>query len=146
MPDLPDPETMGPVDVALILFEGNEFNGDVAPALAELQQDGTVRIIDLAFVSKDPEGAVSVVEATDTAVADAYAAVSEDPLDLLSDEDLEGLADQLDANSSALAIVWENTWAARLAGAVRGSGGQVVAQYRIPHETVAAAIDALREE
>ncbi len=146
MPDLPDPETMGPVDVALILFEGNEFNGDVAPALAELQQNGTVRIIDLVFVIKDADGVVSVVEATDTALSDAYAAVSDNPLDLLSDEDLESLADQLDPDSSALAVVWENTWAARLGMAVRGSGGEVVAQYRIPHETVTAAIDALREE
>lgn len=32
MPADLDPDSIGPVDVAVILFEGNEFNGDVAPA------------------------------------------------------------------------------------------------------------------
>ena len=33
MTDLPDPDTVGPVDVAVVLFEGNNFNGEVAPAI-----------------------------------------------------------------------------------------------------------------
>ena len=37
----------------MILFEGNKFSGDVAPALAELNDNGTVRIIDFAFVRKE---------------------------------------------------------------------------------------------
>ena len=55
MPAGLDVDTIGPVDVAVILFEGNKFNGDVAPALSDLNDSGTVRIIDLAFVRKDDE-------------------------------------------------------------------------------------------
>jgi uncharacterized membrane protein len=146
MPTIPDPEQIGPVDVALVLFEGNQFNGDVAPAIAELQTSGIVRIIDLAFVTKAADGSTGYVEATDTEVAEAFAGLADEELDLLSDEDLQGFADALEPNSSALAVVWENTWAARLATAVRDSGGEVVAQIRIPAANVAAALEALRED
>ena len=50
-----DANSIGPVDVAVIRFDGNEFSGDVAPALAELDRSGTVHIIDLAFLRRPPE-------------------------------------------------------------------------------------------
>jgi hypothetical protein len=56
------------------------------------------------------------------------------------------MAEGLDPDSSALVVVWENTWASRLASAIRGSGGEVVSYLRIPHETVATAIEALQED
>jgi hypothetical protein len=146
MAELPDPATIGPVDIAVIVFEGNRFNGGVAPAIADLQGSGTVRILDLAFVTKAQDGTTGYVEATDSEVAAAFAGLADEELDLLSDEDLQGFADALEPNSSALAVVWENTWAARLATALRESGGEVLAQIRIPAANVAAALDALREE
>lgn len=146
MPTIPDPETVGPVDVAVVLFEGNQFNGDVAPAIAELQQDGTVRIIDLAFLTKDADGNAAFVEVQDAEIADAFEGITESQLDMLSDEDLMGLADGLDTNSSALVIVWENTWASRLASAIRGSGGELISYFRIPREAVVEAILDLEEE
>ena len=73
MTDIPDPDTVGPVDVAVVLFEGNNFNGDVAPAIAELQQNGTVRIIDLAFLTKSADGEAAFVEVEDAGVSDAFA-------------------------------------------------------------------------
>jgi hypothetical protein len=145
MTEVLDVDAIGPVDVAMVLFEGSEFNGQVAPALAQLQDSGVVRIIDLALVAKTPDGDTLVVEVEDAAVADAFAVLSDGVLDLLNDQDLAGMAEAPDPGSSALVVVWENSWARRLAAAVRGSGGQLVAQYRIPHEVVAVALDALRE-
>ena len=55
MPAALDVDSVGPVDVAVILFEGNKLSGDVAPALAELNDSGTVRIIDFAFVRKETD-------------------------------------------------------------------------------------------
>ena len=55
------------------------------------------------------------------------------------------MADGLEPNSSALVVVWENTWASRLASAIRGSGGEVVSYVRIPREVVTTAIEALQE-
>jgi len=129
----------------MILFEGNKFSGDVAPALAELNDNGTVRIIDFAFVRKETDGSASVVEAGDAEVAEQFD-FHATRFDLLSEEDLVGFADELEADSSALVIVWENSWAARLAAAVRASHGRLVSQERIPRETVLRAIAALDEE
>jgi len=74
--------------------------------------------------------------------------VEDIPLDLdevdglLSEEDLDFIADVLDVGSSAVAIVFEHTWAAKLSSAVRGSQGQVVMNERIPADVVAAALVA----
>ena len=141
-----DPDTVGPVDIALIVFEGNDFNGDVAPALAELQDNGTVHIIDLAFLTKDAQGDVGYVEVADAGISDAFDALAGDQVDLLSDEDLALMAADLEPSTSALVVVWENTWAARIGAAVRGSGGYLASMQRVPREIVETAIAALDED
>ena len=146
MAQILDPNTIGPVDIALVVFEGNDFNGDVAPALAELNDSGTVHIIDLAFITKDGDGTTTVIEVEDADVSDAFAGLTGERLDLLNDEDLDLMAADLEPNTSALVIVWENSWAARIGAAIRGSGGYLVGMQRIPAEVVAAAIEALAEE
>ncbi|MFJ8016811.1 DUF6325 family protein [Streptomyces sp. NPDC096339] len=140
------PDTVGPVDVAVVAFEGNRFNGDVAPALRELQNSGVVRILDLTFVRKGPDGSVSVLELDDEAVDEAFRRVTGEGFDLLSDEDLDLVADGLPVNSSALIVAWENAWASRLATALRGAGGQVLLMERIPREVTVRAIAALDQE
>ena len=139
-------ESIGPVDVAVIMFDGNQFNGDVAPALADLHDSGTVRVIDLAFVRKEADGTTSIVEAGDADVADAFERVNNAQFDLLNDQDLADIAEGLRPSSSALVIVWENSWAASFAAAVRGSNGELIAMERIPRESVLRAIAALDED
>jgi len=138
-----DPNSIGPVDIALINFDGNQFSGDVVPALAELNDSGTVHIIDLAFISKDADGTTTVIEVEDANVADVFEGLTGHQLDLLSDEDLDILAADLDPNTSALVVVWENSWMARLGAAIRGSGGYLNGSQRIPADVVALALNAL---
>ena len=145
MPTRLQAETVGPVDVALIVFEKNEFTGEIAPALAELHDSGTVRVIDLAFVRKEADGSTSVIEVTDAEIADEYARVNDSQFDLLSEDDLSELSSELEPGTSAMVVVWENTWLARLATAVRESHGRVAALERIPREAVLEAIAALDE-
>ncbi len=136
-------DTVGPVDVAVIAFEGNQFNGDVAPALRELHQSGTVRVLDLSFVRKAADGSVDIVELGDPEVTEAFQSLTEAQFDLFSDEDLQAIADGMPARSSALVVAWENTWAARLGAAIRGSQGEIRLLERIDRDTVTAAIAAL---
>ncbi len=139
-------ETIGPVDVAVIVFEGNQFNGDVAPAIADLHDQGVVRVIDLAFVIKEVDGTTAVIEVEDAEVASAFERINDAPLDLLNDDDLAQAAADLEPGTSALVVVWENTWASRLAQAVRESNGTLIALQRIPRESVLLALSALDEE
>jgi hypothetical protein len=145
MPALLDSNSIGPVDVAVIRFEGQEFSGDVAPALAELDRNGTVHIIDLAFVRKHADESVSCVEVGDDGVTTAFDQLADSQFDLLSDTDLDKIAGGLEPDSSAMVIVWENSWAARLAAAIRGARGLLVGQERIPRDAVLQAIAALDE-
>ena len=54
-----DPAEIGPVEYLIVAFPGNRFRGEIAPALADLVDAGTIRIIDVAFVGKDEDGDVS---------------------------------------------------------------------------------------
>ena len=142
-----DATSLGPVEIAVIAFPENKFTGEIAPALADLVSSGTVSILDLVFVTKDADGNVAAVELSDVddEVAAPYLDIDGEVQGLLSDEDFEQLGDLLDPDSSALAIVWENSWARAFVSAVRGAGGVLVAHDRIDAETVAAALSEIDE-
>jgi uncharacterized membrane protein len=132
----------GPVELAVIEFPGSQFNGEIVPALAELVNEGIVRIIDLVLITKGDDGTVTSLELSD--MGDDDAAVFDD-LDgevtgVLSEDDLVLAGEALSAGSSAMVIVWEDAWARRLVDAIRGSGGRLVAHDRLDAETVAEAL------
>ena len=134
-------EEIGPVDYAVIAFPGNQFKGEIVPALADLVDAGTIRIIDAVFVSKDEKGEVFTLEFAELApdVQEALEALHIEVQGLFSDEELEAAAQDLEPNSSAALLVWENVWARKVAQAVRDAGGNLLAFERVPHSTVQAA-------
>lgn len=134
-------EEIGPVDYAIIAFPGNKFRGEIGPALAELVENETIRVIDVAFVAKDGDGNAVAMELMelDPEVQQALDSVGIEVSGLLNDDDLMDAADSLEANSSAAMIVWENVWARKVAQAMRDAGGELVAFERLPHEVVQAA-------
>ena len=146
MPVVLEADMIGPVDVAMIAFEGGEVSGDVAPALTDLQSSGTVRVIDMAFVRKAADGSTSVVDISDDAIAEVFERITDSQVDLLSEADLADLADGLTPETSALVVVWENCWAARFAASVRASHGRIAMLERVPHENVERAITALDDD
>src|ERR1700722_5554961 len=95
-------EKIGPVDVAVIAFEGDDFNTEVAPALSRLQASGTVQVIDLAFVRKDADGSTSIVELADEGVSEEFDQITESQFDLLSEADLTDIANGLEPSSAAM--------------------------------------------
>jgi|SRR5215207_7320393 len=128
----------GPVEMLVVKFPGNEFTGEIVPALEELVETEMIRIIDLLFVLKDSEGAVVVYE--QNAWGDEVAAVFE-PLvqsadELLSQDDAESIGVLLEPNSSAAMLLFENTWATRFATAMSNAGGEVVVNARIPQGVI----------
>jgi uncharacterized membrane protein len=135
---------LGPVDYIIVAFPGNEFKGEVAPALADLVEKGTIRIIDLAFVAKDEEGDITAFELTDIdpEVRKGFENLGVEVNGLFNDEDLRAAAEELDPNSSAALLVWENVWARDVAEALRNAGGILLDFERLPHEVVQAARDA----
>ncbi|HEY7537735.1 MAG TPA: DUF6325 family protein [Gaiellaceae bacterium] len=134
-------EEIGPVDYAIIAFPGNKFTGEIAPAIADLVENGTIRIIDIAFVGKDEDGNTAAFELTelDPEVQASLESVGIEVQGLLNDEDLQSTAEELEPNSSAALLVWENVWARKVTQAMRDAGGVLVAFERLPHDVVQAA-------
>ena len=122
-------EEIGPVDYAIVAFPGNQFQGDIAPALADLVEAGTIRIIDIVFVGKDENGDVVAAELLDIdpQVRAGIENMGVEVTGLFSDEDLEAAAEDLEPNSSAALILWENVWAKDVAQAMRDAGGELIA-------------------
>jgi uncharacterized membrane protein len=131
---------MGPVEYIIIGFPENQFKGEIVPALADLVESGTVRILDLVFVMKDADGTVTSVEYEDLP---GMSDLEGEADGLLSEEDLEMVAEVLEPNSSGLMIVWEDLWASRLAAALRDAGGVIISGERIPHDIVEAAFEGI---
>ena len=134
-------EEIGPVDYLIVAFPGNRFTGEIAPALAHLADAGTIRIIDIAFVSKDEDGEVAAFELTelDPEVREGLENLGVEVQGLFNEDDLAAAAEELEPNSSAALLVWENVWAKGVAKAMRDAGGVVFDFGRIPHEAVQAA-------
>jgi Family of unknown function (DUF6325) len=138
---------MGPIDYILVEWPGRQPNGEVAPHLVDLVDRGLIRILDLLFVAKDEHGDVAVLELSDLGGEVAELAVFEGAASgLLGDEDVERAGGVLAPGTSAALLVFENSWAAPFVGAIRRSGGELVASGRVPAEDVLAALDAAEAE
>ena len=141
-------EEIGPVDYVVLAFPGNQFKGEIVPALEDLVTAGTVRIIDTAFVGKDEKGELFTLEVTelDPDVQEALDALDMEVQGLFNDEELLAIGQNLEPNFSAAVLVWENVWARNVAQAIRDAGGVMVAFERIPHDIVQAAREWALEE
>lgn len=135
---------LGPVEMMLIGFPENRFDGSILPTLGNLVDAGTVRLIDLVMVSKDLDGNVTALEIDGLDdMSGAFAELEGEVGELFSEEDLEVAGEQLAPNSSAALVLWENSWAAKLSTEIFDAGGAVLLHDRVPAEAVAAAFQSL---
>lgn len=136
-------EEMGPIDYILVEWPGRQPNGEVAPHLIDLVDRGLIRVLDLVFIAKEEDGTIRGLEIADVGGEVTELSVFEGAASgLLSDEDVEEAGGVMEPGTSAALLVFENTWAAPFATAVRRSGGQLVSSGRIPVQAVLAALDA----
>src|SRR5208282_3033623 len=103
---------MGPVEYIVVSFPGNKFNGEIAPELIKLVESGTVRILDLLFIGKDAEGDVVAFEIDELGDALGFDQLPGEVGGLIGPDDIEFIASQLEPNSSAGLLIWEDLWAA----------------------------------
>ena len=141
-------DELGPVDWLVVEFPGSKFNGQIAPALLDLVERDVIRVLDLLVLKKDADGSLEAFELSDLDEGEigGLRSYETELAMLLSEEDVTSLAAAIEPGSSAGVLVWENTWAAPFASAVRRSGGQLVATGRIPIQALLAAIEADEEE
>lgn len=136
---------IGPVEFLLLGFEGNQFNGAIAPALGEVVGNGLIRLLDVAIVIKDADGEVAILEMQELPddVADAVRTLTGEVRGLMSEADLLEVADNLAPQTTVAALLVEHVWATRFATAVRSAGGELIVSERIPGDLVDQARDTL---
>lgn len=142
-------DELGPVDYLVVRFpEGKaSFSGEMASELKALIESQTVRVLDLVILTKANDGSIDAAElrdVDDSAVGELRELERELAV-LLAQEDVEQVGEMLEPASAAAILVWENSWAAPFASAVRRSGGELVTGGRIPTQALVAAVEADRE-
>lgn len=137
-------EEMGPIDWLLIEFDG-PFTGEAAGPLLDLVDRGLIRILDVVLLRKDEDGNVIVLEISDlpgdeAVHVDIVAAAS---TGILGQDDVDEAGAVLENDTRAVFLLFENSWAAPFAVAVRKAGGQIIADGRIPTQQIIGVLDEL---
>jgi hypothetical protein len=139
-----DLDELGPVDYIVVEFPAgaSNFTGEMAEALLALVDSGTIRVIDILILTKNEDGTVDAKEFSDVEELGSLQAVEGQLAELLAADDVVHLAAAMDPGSTAGVLIWENLWAAPFASAARRSGGQLIANGRIPMQAIIASIEA----
>jgi hypothetical protein len=139
-----DTDELGPVDYLVVEFPPgvSHFTGEMAEELAKLVVSGTIRMLDLVILTKDADGEIDALEIEDLEQIDELRTAETQLADLLAAEDVAHLAAAMEPGTVAGVLVWENTWAAPFASAARRSGGQLIANGRIPIQAILASIES----
>ena len=137
-------DELGPVDYVVVEFPAGakNFTGEMAAEILKLVDAGTIRVIDVLILDKNEDGSVDATELADIEQLGELQAIEAELAELLAAEDVENLAAAIDPGSTAGVLIFENLWAAPFASAARRSGGQLIANGRIPIQAIIASIEA----
>jgi hypothetical protein len=137
-------DELGPVDYFVVEFPAgtSNFTGEMVTELLALVDAGTIRVIDVLIITKDADGVIDAMELEDVAELGDLQRVEAALAELLAADDVAHLAAAMDPGSTAGVLVVENRWAAPFASATRRSGGQLIANGRIPIQAIIASIEA----
>jgi uncharacterized protein DUF6325 len=136
--------TLGPVDYIVVEFPAGaaNFTGEMTDELLALVESGTIRLIDVLILAKNEDGTVDATELSDLENVGPLQVIEAELAELLAEEDVAHLAAPMEPGSVAGVLIWENLWAAPFAAAARRSGGQLLANGRIPIQAIIASIEA----
>ena len=137
-------DQLGPVDYVVVEFPAGQssFTGEMIDELISLVDAGTIRVIDVLILTKNEDGSVDALELSDLPQLGELEKLEAQLAELLAADDVEHLAAAMDPGSTAGVLIWENLWAAGFASAARRSGGQLIADGRIPIQAILASIEA----
>jgi hypothetical protein len=136
---------MGPVDIVVIGYpSGSPQTGEAVPIFIDLADRGIIRVLDVLAVQKNADGSVLGVESEGlpdgTGLPDLvpFAGARSG---LIDNEDVQLAAEGLEPGEAAVLIVFENTWAAPFATAVRRNGGRLLAFDRVAGQDLLDALE-----
>jgi hypothetical protein len=129
---------IGPLEYLVIGMTDQGFMEAFFTELNAIHESGQIRVVDLILVGKDATGVTTMTEVNDLNNVDS--AVADDPdenlIGLLTAEDVAQLTDEIPPSTSALVVLFEHTWAIKLAEVLRKGGGMVYSGGMVAHEAL----------
>ena len=136
---------VGPLQVLVVGFDADaKFDGLIIEELERLISRGTIRVIDLRFVTCVDDGTVAEVELDALSeeeragfgqvidslrrLAGQEQGVADGSTAGIGPAEIEALITELQPGQSLGVLLFEHTWATELKAVVRGAGGQMLAQ------------------
>jgi Family of unknown function (DUF6325) len=138
-----DTEVHGPIDFVIIEFPAGPPGKELADAMVDLIERGTINLYDLLVVQKGEDGSVEAIELVDDTDAGHFAGFLGARSGLLGDADIEAAAEAMEPGTTAVVILYENAWARPFVAAARADGGMLIASARLTAQDVMDALDAL---
>ena len=134
---------MGPIDYIVVEWPaGKPPTGEAFPHLLDLVDRGLIRILDLAFVQKKEDAIVAMnIGDLDRDGTPEFTFFEGASSGLMGQDDFKEAGNALEPGSSAAILLYENTWAAPFATALRRTGAQLVAYGRVPVNALIQALD-----
>lgn len=136
-----DDVQLGPIDYLVLEYPDGNPTGEALPHLLALVDSGVIRILDVAVLAKADDGTVAALPMDQLQGADALGIFDGAATGLLDDEDLAAVGDIMTPGGIGAILVYENTWAAPFATALRKAGAQMIANGRIPINALLAALE-----
>lgn len=139
---------VGPVDYIVVEWPPDKQpTGEAMPLLVDLVDRGLIRVLDLAFVRKEEDGTIVGLDLKDLDLdGNPELTVFEGASSgLLAEDDHAEAGAALEPGATAALLIYENTWAAPFATALRRTGAQLVAGGRIPMNDIIARLDELEQ-
>ena len=116
---------ISPLEYVVIGLQDHSFASEILPELNIIQENGSIRVIDLLFVSKAVDGTVTTQEINELTEEEQqpYGGLLDHLTGLLTAQDVAHLAGAMPSGMLAVVILLEHTWTISLAEAVRKAGG-----------------------
>ena len=126
----------GPVEIVTIGFREGTFDGSILDELAKVVSAGTITLIDGLFVHKTGEHSFEIAELSEDPDAGALVGIAARVDGLLTEDDVDSVADELAIGSAAAVLVFEHSWVIPLRDAIVNAGGELLDTVRIPGPVV----------
>ena len=135
--------TYGPIDFLALEFTNDQLKGEIMPALMELVDNKTIRVIDLVVIQKDQDGQHEALELQQLApeVIAIFDPLMVEISGIIQVEDIDAIGEQMENNTTAAVLLFENLWAVKFKEALLRANGRLLAQERIPPEVVEEAME-----
>ncbi len=120
----------GPIDYIIVGFRETNFTGDILKELDKANKNGTIKVLDLAVITKDRYGNVAAVETVDEELLKLADKLSIKG-GLIDEDDVAEVGDVLEEGTTAGLLVIEHLWAKGLKKAIIEKGGVLIGEGRI---------------